>query len=113
MSEIRHIPPQVPDIKALNGREYSYRAETKGVLGNVIESQKIVVVGKSISVSQWKQDKAGVVDYLAIIGGVAIAFFGMWLVVQGVKGVLKSENTNGYGIERVADGFGGVDRLVG
>lgn len=91
MSEIRHIPPQVPDTKQLAGREYNYRNEVKNIFGNVIESQHVQAVGKSISVSQWRKEKPGIVDWLAIVGGVSLAFFCMFVLVGGLKKVLKSE----------------------
>lgn len=113
MNEIQHIPPQVPDVKTLNGREYNYRNEKKNIFGVVIESQRVVAVGKSISVVQWKRDKAGIGEWLQVVGGVAIIFLGLCLLVQGIKGVLQSESNSGNGVQRVATGFRSVDRLVG
>ena len=113
MNEIRHIPPQVPDVQQLKGREYNYRNERMNIFGVVVESQRIVAVGKSVSVVQWKKDKAGIGEWLQVVGGVAIVFFGAWVLVQGVKGVLKSENTDGYGVQRIATVERDLDRVVG
>jgi len=97
MSQIQKIPPQVPDRNQLGDRCYSYRNEVKGILGNVLESQHIQVTKEDVSISQWQKEKPGLVDWLAMVGGVAIVALLGWVIIQSVQGVLKSEIQNGNG----------------
>jgi len=86
---IKWIPPTIP--ANLNGHDYSYRNVVKGVLGDIKEEQHICVVDKVVTVSQSTKRDCTFIDWLAVVGGVSLLTFGVWMMVQGIKGVMKSE----------------------
>jgi hypothetical protein len=96
MSGLQNVNPTAQGLiraAVASGKDCSYSKKTRNLTGQVVESVTIEVIEGAVFVSECDRRQAGLVDWLAVVGGVAIIFFGAWLFFQGIKGVLKSENT--------------------